>query len=117
MTSNIKTEIGRRLKIARSRAGMEVADLTALIPELKYSRYKNYENGLREPDIAITKKIAAALRVPAEWLLTLTDYYPDPTEYELAKSVFEALAAMEPAQRYQAKTIIDVLAATKQDHK
>jgi transcriptional regulator with XRE-family HTH domain len=70
---NRKTEIGRRIKQARTAKGWTLEDLCGRLPGINPSALGNYESGLREADIDRYIKIAAALDVSAAWLLTLDD--------------------------------------------
>lgn len=76
----LAVEIGRRIAIARGKMSQR-----ELCEELKMgvnnTRLSNYERGIRMAPVAVVKRIAEIRKVPAAWLLTLTD---DP---ELEKEV------------------------------
>lgn len=77
-TRPLAEEIGRRLRIARLRAGIKQKDAAAAVPGLEATRLSNYEKGLRTLDIEIAKTLAQIYRVSPAYLLTLEDDAEDP---------------------------------------
>jgi transcriptional regulator with XRE-family HTH domain len=70
---HLTAEIGRRLRIARERAGIKQKEAAAMVDGLEPSRLCNYEKGLRLVDIDIAKQLAKIYGCSAAYLLTLDD--------------------------------------------
>lgn len=83
-------EQGKRLKLARERAGYEYAQDGAKVVGEKVNTYRQYENGTR-PYWEYAKAFGEAFHVSPAWLLWGTDVDPI---FELA----EALAGVEDKQ-------------------
>jgi transcriptional regulator with XRE-family HTH domain len=65
---------GNRIRAAREERGWTLAELAVRTGGvLAPNRISNYEQGLREPDIATAELLATALHVPAAWLLGVID--------------------------------------------
>lgn len=70
------------LTALRDRSGLTITQLAELVTaqgvELSRSHLSNIEGGRREPNPAIRKALAAALKVPVTALLTLVQVPDDP---------------------------------------
>jgi len=82
-TRVLAEEIGKRLRIARLRAGIKQKDAAAAVPGLEPSRLSNYEKGLRTLDIEIAKDLAHIYHVSPAYLLTLEEQPEDPELFRL----------------------------------
>lgn len=78
-----REEIGRRIKLARERAGMKLREVCEQVPSLTTSKLGNYERGERMPDFDMLKQIAKATGVSASYLATFDDEMIDPRERAL----------------------------------
>lgn len=70
------SEIDRRLRAAREKAGYETATDAARRFKWPVSTYLGHENGDRTPKRKTAEKYAKAFRVPLTWLLDLSDAVP-----------------------------------------
>ena len=62
-----------RLKEARKSNGMSQRDV-AMAVDITPSAYANYEQGLREPSMAILARICVVLDVSADYILGIEDW-------------------------------------------
>ena len=63
-----------RLKQLRKEKGLTLKQVSAALG-LTPSAYAHYEQGIREPSIAVLKKICIFFDVSADYLIGLTDFY------------------------------------------
>lgn len=63
-----------RLKQLRKEKGLTLKQVSAALG-LTTSAYAHYEQGIREPSIAVLKKICIFFDVSADYLIGLTDFY------------------------------------------
>ncbi|MDG0792478.1 helix-turn-helix transcriptional regulator [Cohnella ginsengisoli] len=68
---------GNRLKLLRKKRGFTMEKLGAAVGVAK-TTISGYENGNREPPLAVITKLAHALRTTADYLLGITDAEEQP---------------------------------------
>lgn len=75
MVKSLET-FGKRLLQARTTKKLTQVELAQKIGEYQ-SKYRGWESGIYEPNIATINKLAEVLDVSVEWLLTGRDYNID----------------------------------------
>ncbi len=68
-----KTESGKRIKAARKRLELTLADVCAQVDGLTVTRLSNWETGTRMISVDEAKRLAPALQTTAGYLLTVDD--------------------------------------------
>ena len=92
-TSSSTSTVGRRLRLARERAGLpqdRLGVLAGLEESSSSARISRYESGVHEPSLGFTESLAKVLGVPAAYFFCSDD--------RLAEIIL-AYAEMSEAQR------------------
>ncbi len=66
-------KFNEKLKEARKLIGVSQKDVATAIG-IERTTYSNYEQGIREPDLATLTKLCIFFNVSADYLLGITDY-------------------------------------------
>lgn len=93
-TSSSNSTVGRRLRLARERAGLpqdRLGVLAGLEESSSSARISRYESGVHEPPLSFTESLAKVLGVPAAYFFCSDD--------RLAEIIL-AYADMSEAQRH-----------------
>jgi len=61
-----------RLKTARKRKGLTQVEC-AVLADIRFARYSDYERGLKEPTQEIICKLESVLEVKPGWLTSIND--------------------------------------------
>ena len=65
--------MNERLKQIRLEKGLTIKDVAKAL-DMTFSAYAHYEQGIREPSIAILRKLCILFDVSSDYLIGLSDY-------------------------------------------